>query len=78
MQSFADDAHVVKNYLLLEMPGYPIDPDIFDEEEFKQNPKAMSPQHYLLIEFLLLHAISMTQALKFLFTGSNCCRRTPS
>ena len=42
---FADDAHVVKNYLLLEMPGYPIDPDIFDEEEFKQNPKAMSPAY---------------------------------
>ena len=32
-----------RDILLMEMPGYPINPDIFDVEKFRKNSAAMSP-----------------------------------
>ena len=34
-----------KSFLLLEMPGYPINSDLFNPEKFNDNPAVMSPAH---------------------------------
>ena len=34
-----------RDFLLMEMPGYSINPDVFDEDKFYENPNAMSPAY---------------------------------